>query len=1758
LPSIFPISVYPANLDSNTTLFDVYNTSQSVLAQPLNSWDTTIYVLPPVAGSPNIWGENGYVTIENELIYYANYTNGVFSGCVRRVNGTAARFNNTGTPVRGYVIAEHHNNLARALVNIENFVGTLETTDQSTIWWKLQKIAGLQQITDDAGCPQIEFYYRIISQDPIIGTEIFYNLQLTGNYNSFNIEFGDGNSESTTQTGTHFYAPNKRVDPVVTVTSDFCDGLQTSAERLRTEDIQQLTLAGTNNFPVIIPSLPDFPNLDLAVVNDLPNNIQFPPIVFPCLDIGPFGPIVVPSTISLINPYPIPSVITFEDVPVIPSYIEITSNVNLPSSISIIGNIPSSISIAGTISAPSVISIIGTINAPSVISIINTIPSSITINSNIPSTISVINTIPSVISFIGPSTISLIAPSFISLIVPSSISLIVPSSISLITPSFISLCVIGIPCVISVSSNIPSVIEVGDISASFDVFLNSEYCVNCSGPTSAKTLQTVQVTTDQGCEPCAGANPTITKATVVLHDFIVQTFGSGSLVSRYDLVKILIEDPNGNTTLVMGGADTGATSTPTYLMEDPVTLTFADGATNNIYDFSKQLTSTTYAPAPNGNIYTRTDGQVALNSPAPPPGVGYGTSMASFTDQTLTAGAWKAYVGVGPKDGSFENIVSIGKICVRLTSSQDPPCDFPTPTPTGTGPIPSRSPTATPRRSNPPTPTPTRTTTPTPTPTATINFGPGGEPFPGGGGGGGGGGGAGIIDPIIIYPPGPKPDPPPKPSPPPTPRPTKPPNPVTSCGTCNFVPTLEDCGSGVCTYFWNFTNSSWGRCGECTACGTAGQNCGCPEARWMTSFGKLPANGANNPTINTNCQKFVWNVGSSLVDCGGGFCMYEFLPLQSCSDGGIKPCKYIVEKDDLTGNLIWVRESEADTCPANCQNFSCYPGIQAYGYNLLPQPQQVGQTAEIECYTNDPVNGNVWRLVTGASQCAGATTGGCSCLDPLIALKYGLLPENPGEYVQEFLNCYKVTGGSSNCIPGQCECPPAPTLQAVQSLQPISLQCKSLCGGCSYVWEVDGSNPCEQNKTCVYNCDGFNWLLDTEASYCNCESQGFSCLDGALAYDLGLLPAPQPETTDQLPCFKGRWLVVDDCTGSGCDCQPTPTPPPDNISGSFFLRCQAPTPTPSPTPGCGFCNYVWNSPPCGSGFCTYTYDTDLLEWVVASTCVAGSGCSCVSVEIQKMAGVLPQTNPTENTTVTTLCYNINPSGEMSGSWSYIDNTCNTGKGCFCPDETPSHFGFYDQQTYIQDCINATPTPTATATPTPTPTILPSDCGGCQYAFSQTGNPGSLCIYQKTDGVWDIVYDQCPSPWGCPSVMDMFATFQQFIGTGETTISVNCWDSTNVTGTYGTAYNNTCVLDCECPPPPPENANPTTNGFLLNYRCQPPSGCSTSCDYECREQLTGIYGWELNTACGEGTCACYPDFAKFGPCNAANVGAIESSTCNPQSGDCTGTCSYTYTGGTWVINTLGTPCVNINSAGFAASEWHNLDMLSFNSFEEPIFSPQAATCPCSPPPSAGYEGQIATGTCGPVVPPTAAKFTSDTPWKEIPKTTQNTSEKQNVSSSNVAFAPINKDRVKLCKYAGRQPLEMVKKNCGACAIRSCDIYGLCTHTSIIEGRDDVYCCQLCDKYDDGSGVKFVKENNSINVGSSAVGMSQIISSKEIGAAKLDNPSSTGITSIPDVAKITDKLAELNAAVKIAPANSTISIDVESILKGQDSNDENTKS
>jgi len=238
MSSNFPsIPVYPKQYDTDRTLYLVYNTSETITTVDNHPWEATIDIVPVGSSACEIWSENGFANINGELFYYAGVSKNNYGkinqliNCVRNLGGTKTKFNKVGSEVRGFVVAEHHNQIADAILKIENFVGYNFTPDKTTLDWRIRNLAELEVIFDDFTCPDITFFYNVVSQSPTAGTIINYNIEIVGNYKNFRIDFGDGEFTTTSLSGTHTYAANTTIDPVVQISTDKCTIVQSPYER---------------------------------------------------------------------------------------------------------------------------------------------------------------------------------------------------------------------------------------------------------------------------------------------------------------------------------------------------------------------------------------------------------------------------------------------------------------------------------------------------------------------------------------------------------------------------------------------------------------------------------------------------------------------------------------------------------------------------------------------------------------------------------------------------------------------------------------------------------------------------------------------------------------------------------------------------------------------------------------------------------------------------------------------------------------------------------------------------------------------------------------------------------------------------------------------------------------------------------------------------------------------------------------------------------------------------------------------------------------------------------------------------------------------------------------------------------------------------------------------------------------------------------------------------------------------------------------
>jgi hypothetical protein len=328
-----PIPVYPQGYDSDYTLYLVYNTTETKLAADNAPWAQEIEIVPVAEDAVEIWADNGFGNIDGELFYYDTVDkddNGKvrrLKRCARQIGDERTKFNKRGSWVRSYVVAEHHNQLADCIFKTQDFIGRNFDERPKTLDWRIRNLRELDIIFDDYSCPDVNFTFNVVENDPVTGILAEYVIEVSppGSVRNFRLDFGDGESTTSELEGQHRYAINARVDPVVVVSNDKCQIVQTPVERENPAEPAPVVTPGFD-FPIVeVPDIPDF--------TFVPFEVPEPDIVIP--------PLATPCGIAL-EPGTIPSVILGPDFS-IPSQVTIitTNPISLPSQVTVTGSIPS-------------------------------------------------------------------------------------------------------------------------------------------------------------------------------------------------------------------------------------------------------------------------------------------------------------------------------------------------------------------------------------------------------------------------------------------------------------------------------------------------------------------------------------------------------------------------------------------------------------------------------------------------------------------------------------------------------------------------------------------------------------------------------------------------------------------------------------------------------------------------------------------------------------------------------------------------------------------------------------------------------------------------------------------------------------------------------------------------------------------------------------------------------------------------------------------------------------------------------------------------------------------------------------------------------------------------------------------------------------------------------------------------------------------------------------------------------------------------
>lgn len=346
-----PIPVYPNAIDSDYTLFLVHNTTEAKLTVDNSAWSQEIDITPVASDKPEIWASNGFANLDGELLYYDDVDVNEYGKvnklkkCSRQLGGDKTKTNKRGSWIRSYVVAEHHNQIVDAILKIEDFVGYNFDTRQETLDWRIRNLQGLPIIFDDFDCPDIDFTFNIIENDAVAGILARYAVTVNtpGNISSYKLDFGDGNFTTTELEGTHRYAINARIDPVITIANDKCQLVQSPYERANPAEPP----AGVERvFEIPIPEVPDIPDFTYVSCDVPEPDIVLPPLVFPCISIegqiGPIPSVIIGPDINMVSNV----IITGPDEPVQILYSTVTivgGPINIPPIIVIDPPIPPTI-----------------------------------------------------------------------------------------------------------------------------------------------------------------------------------------------------------------------------------------------------------------------------------------------------------------------------------------------------------------------------------------------------------------------------------------------------------------------------------------------------------------------------------------------------------------------------------------------------------------------------------------------------------------------------------------------------------------------------------------------------------------------------------------------------------------------------------------------------------------------------------------------------------------------------------------------------------------------------------------------------------------------------------------------------------------------------------------------------------------------------------------------------------------------------------------------------------------------------------------------------------------------------------------------------------------------------------------------------------------------------------------------------------------------------------------------------------------------
>jgi hypothetical protein len=182
-----------------------------------------------------------------------------------------------------------------SILKTQNFIGQNFDTRRQTLDWRIRNLRELEVIFDDFNCPDINFTWNILENDPVLGILAEYLVEITppGTIDNFRLDFGDGEFTTTELSGQHRYAINARIDPIIRVSNEKCQIIQTPIERINPAEP---FVEDEVDFEIPIPEIPPPPEFNFVPCEVPEPDYALPPLVTPCVSLD--GQINIPSIIS--------------------------------------------------------------------------------------------------------------------------------------------------------------------------------------------------------------------------------------------------------------------------------------------------------------------------------------------------------------------------------------------------------------------------------------------------------------------------------------------------------------------------------------------------------------------------------------------------------------------------------------------------------------------------------------------------------------------------------------------------------------------------------------------------------------------------------------------------------------------------------------------------------------------------------------------------------------------------------------------------------------------------------------------------------------------------------------------------------------------------------------------------------------------------------------------------------------------------------------------------------------------------------------------------------------------------------------------------------------------------------------------------------------------------------------------------------------------------------------------------------------------